>query len=123
MTPEQIERNREFLKDLRANQKKVRKCMRSSGGGRCCLAVALDSAIAQGYQCPETWGDRAFLPPDDMAEDFYGWPGRSPMLIGPDGVTKHHADGWNDGKDCQELSHAEIADAFERTFPELKQAP
>lgn len=118
LTPIQIERGREFLKDLRANPLKAKGEMRKPDGRRCCLCVALDSAISQGFECPEPgseqWQDDSGYPPNSMA-NFYGWPIRNPILDG------HHAECWNDGVDgATELTHPQIADLFELEYPELK---
>lgn len=117
LTPEQIERNREFLKDLRANEKKAIGTMRTSdGSGRCCLCVALESANRLGAGLPDIPGMR--LPPNDLYP-YYGWP--SELWLSWKG-TEGMALSFNDGTgDRPELTHAEIADAFEETFPELRE--
>lgn len=118
MTPEQIERNRAFIRDLRANPKKAKQKMRDSDGGRCCLCVAYDTAQAMGAGLPDC---NRFWPPDEIA-NFYGWPSREPILEYEG--RRRRASQFNDGSDgatsFQELTHAEIADAFEATFPEIK---
>ena len=112
MRPIQIERNREFLKDLRANPKKSKSRMRNAEGGRCCLCVALDTANRLGADLPT---DSVFYPPAALAE-FYGWTCEDPHIAG------REASKLNYGVCGREYSHAEIADAFEETFPELKEA-
>lgn len=105
-TPEQIERNREFLKDLRANPNKAVRKMRDHDGGRCCLGVAYDTAQRLGGMLPKS--DRSY-PPYEIA-DFYGWGDRDPRINSvPISIL-------NDG----DYTHCQIADAFEETFPELK---
>jgi len=116
MTPQQIERNREFLKDLRANEKKAKSVMRDDNGGRCCLCVAYDTAQRLGANLPD---HSLCLPPLELA-DFYGWPRCAPYLSTGNGVEP--VTFLNDGTaGAAEHTHAEIADAFEQTFPELKQ--
>lgn len=123
MTPEQIERNRVFIRDLRANEKKTKGKMQDSDGGRCCLCVAYDTAQELGADLPEHDGN---LPPSELA-DFYGWSNTSTVAHNPRLTFKGHeslASFWNDGSygsDTVELTHAQIADAFEETFPEIKQ--
>lgn len=118
MTAEQIERNRAFLADLRANPKKTIHRMRDGSGGRCCLCVAYDTAQRLGAELPEI---TCQLPPEEMA-DFYGWPveldDSDPRL--KHGGTIAYASTFNDGDGGNELTHAQIADAFEETFPELR---
>lgn len=112
MTQTQIERNREFIKDLRANKLKAIGRMRDENGGRCCLCVAYDTAQRLGAGLPAA---SCLTPPQQMAE-FYGWPCLNPILRG------RYASDHNDG-DCShtpELTHCEIADLFEQTFPEIK---
>ncbi len=103
MTPEQIERNRQFLRDLRANPRKAKGCMRDKEGGRCCLQVAVDTV----EKLTGRTGGICEL------STFFDW----------------RVENWttnlikrNDGiQGFTELSHPEIADLFEDTFPELKQ--
>lgn len=110
MTPEQIERNKAFLADLRANDgKEARKRMRI-GERRCCLCVAYDTAQRLGAGLPP---HDALSPPREMAF-FYGWEDSSPYLTNEQGKEQSAAD-WNDSN----LSHSQIADLFERNlFPE-----
>ena len=116
MTPTQIERNREFLKDLRTNPWKAKEQMRDDNGGRCCLCVALDTALRLGYRPAnhEHLEDCENYPPHSMGA-FFGWPSRDPCLSGTCAV-RH-----NDGDTVQEKTHKEIADLFEREFPEIKE--
>jgi len=123
MTPEQIERNRAFIRDLRANEKKAMGTMRTPDGGRCCMCVAYDTALTLGGEFKGAL--TGCLPPADMSE-FYGWPrnamGNANPLLDYGKMTETAAN-FNDGSDCPELTHAEIADAFEATFPEIKVTP
>ena len=121
MTPIQIERNRAFLADLRANQvKAMRKFRNDLTGGRCCLCVAWDSAVNHGFQPEESECTIDEVPHEELA-DYYGWPSVNPELkfFG----ERRQASEWNDGNPEDRrsaISHVEIADAFEQTFPELK---
>jgi len=120
MTQEQIERNRVFLADLRANEKKATRRMRDNEGGRCCMCVAFDTAEKLGATFVELGTD--VLPPADMSE-FYGWERNRMGNCNPALVLsgeRHTAANLNDGWETPELTHAEIADAFEATFPELR---
>src|SRR5688572_5006055 len=118
LTPEQIERGREFLKDLRANKLKAKATMRDSSGGRCCLCVALDTAARMGAEFNKS-RDGDMYPPYEIAE-WYGWETRNPIL-GSRLFQDRRASDLNDGDRGPELSHCEIADAFELEFPQLKQ--
>ncbi len=115
MTPEQIERNRQFLRDLRANPRKAKGKMHDREGGRCCLCVALNTAVSLGLELRDPIEMYTSLPPRNMGA-FYGWGVSNPHL----GVNRLKAAQHNDGKGTPELSHPEIADLFEETFPELK---
>jgi hypothetical protein len=118
MTPEQITRNQIFLEDLRANSLKTTGQMRDDEGGRCCLCVALDTAIKLGYKRPPRYACD-ILPPDDI-NDFYGWEGIDP-LIGAD--RKYCASSYNDGISedgmVEMKTHKQIADLFEEAYPEV----
>lgn len=117
LTPEQIKRNKAFIKDLRANPKKAIGQMRDNDGGRCCLCVALDTALAMGFQKYEYERrvNSDIYPPPSMAK-WYGWPSEDPHL------GNNQASVYNDGGSCiPELSHSEIADRFEEAFPEIKE--
>lgn len=118
MTPIQIERNREFLKDLRANQLKAAGTMRNLEGGRCCLCVAMDTAIKLGMPIIQQELEEAVQVPPFCVANFYGWPDTNP-LIGS-GKNTSSAARWNDMGEGMTYSHSEIADKFEETWPELK---
>jgi hypothetical protein len=77
--------------------------------------VAYDTALSKGAKLANA---SANLPPDELAE-FYGWLHRNPMLEFQG--RRYSAVALNDGVGgAPELTHAEIADAFEETFPEIK---
>lgn len=122
MTPEQIERNRAFIRDLRANKRKAKHKMRAANGARCCMCVAYDTAKRLGAKLPD---HDASLPPIEVGI-FFGWPKRKDKLRETNpklrvGKVVRAASSLNDGDDgAPELTHAEIADAFEATFPEIK---
>jgi hypothetical protein len=118
MTAEQIERNRAFLADLRANPKKATCEMLDLDGGRCCLCVAYDTAQRLGAGLQAVKLEEEGLPPCGI-EIFYGWPSKNPELRYEG--RRATASAMNDGVCFKELTHAQIADAFEETFPELKQ--
>ena len=111
MTPEQIERNRQFIKDLRANEKKAINSMRNSDGGRCCLCVALDTACDLGFDSGYEKECYKNYPPGHIAK-FYGWPTANPIISGISNAANVN--------DRPESTHAQIADMFEETFPEIK---
>jgi len=110
MTKAQKTRNREFLKDLRANEKKAIGKMRSARGGRCCLCVAFDTACRLGFKSYDKSWDYEALPPEEMAS-FYGWPSRNPELDGH--LASEHNDG---GCGTPRKSHKAIADLLEKQF-------
>lgn len=116
MTEIQRERNREFIKDLRANQRKAFGRMRGTTGGRCCLCVALDTAVRLGFPPPKDHlkaADSVVVPPVEMAE-FYGWQQCNPVVGG------YHLSVHNDGGACgAPKSHKEIADLLEEHLPEI----
>ena len=118
MTKAQIQRNREFLKDLRKNRKKARGQLRDEDGGRCCLGVACDTAKRLGLDLKVNDWDG--VPPDEVGM-FFGWPDVNPTLKVP-GTTPRPAAMINDanGTDFPKTSHKRIADLFELTFPKLK---
>lgn len=120
LTELQIYRNREFLKDLRANTKKAKHTMREADGSRCCLCVALDTAERLGYVNINNESTTE-TPPCDMA-DFYGWPSYN-VPLGPKniGAAGHNDGSWED-ENVPEKTHQEIADLFVEKFPELKDA-
>ncbi len=112
LTEEQIERGREFLKDLRANEVKAVGQMRD-GNARCCLCVAYDTAKKLGAYLAPIKDDDGH--PPEAIECFYGWEDVNPWLVS--GTATAH----NDGDGIAIRTHAEIADLFEQEFPQLKQ--
>ena len=136
LTDQQVARGRALCKALRTNCKKAINRMRTPDGGRCCLAVALDTAIEDGFVVPprgentnHTADEYPYLPPFTLAS-WYGWDNQRstrdyfPMLQMPGYYATWHPAGiWNDGDATYRLppfTHAQIADAFENTFPQLK---
>ncbi len=114
MTPTQIERNREFLKDLRENPHKAFGQLRDAEGGRCCLGVALDTAVRLGFPAPKdhlSTCNTVVLPPVEMAE-FYGWIQRNPVL-GRHSLTVYNDGGADSRAPQPALTHKEIADLIE----------
>lgn len=107
MSPEQITRNQHFIAELRANQYKAKNTMRDSKGGRCCLCVALDTAIKDGFVCNSQHYE--IFPPATLA-NWYGWPSYDPVL------GSHHAADHNDGVRVSEKTHDEIAELFQKEF-------
>lgn len=119
LTDEQIARGRRFLRDLRSNPVKAVGAMRR-GEGRCCLCVAYDTAQADGAELPL---HTDVFPPEQIA-DWYGWDRWNPSLIYEDEVrdmSHFSASHLNDGEYAPILTHEEIADAFEETYPQLKE--
>lgn len=110
MTQEQIERNRKGMAALRANEKQAIHKMRDENGGRCCLCVLQDAAIEMGFVPIK----RSVALPCETLSEFYGWNHRNPDLKWRGGLLA--ASGLNDAG----ISHKNIADAFEETFPEIK---
>lgn len=114
LTPEQIQRGKEFLKDLRANPVKATGTMRDpETGGRCCMCVAYDTAQRLGADL-SSLDDVYGLPPDEISS-FYGWHDNNPIINGDKAAV------WNDGVRVDEKSHIEIAAMFEQEFPQLKE--
>ena len=118
MTKKQIERNREFLKDLRKNRKKARAKLADDKGGRCCLGVACNTAKRLGLHVEEEDGNG--VPPPGVAK-FFGWDDVNPLLKIPI-HEPHSAAVINDsnGNIIPIFSHKQIANLFEATFPQLK---
>jgi hypothetical protein len=117
MTKKQIERNREFLKDLRKNRKKAKGALHKDGG-HCCLGVACNTAKRLGLEFDDT--GCCVAPPD--VRKFYGWKDENPDLKTPWGEDRSAA-ALNDGFEklgIKPMSHKRIADCFEATFPKLK---
>lgn len=114
MTPEQIQRNKHFLRDLRANKVQTMNKMRDRiSGGRCCLCVALDTAVSEGFDA--TGHVDVHFPPVKLRE-WYGWETHNPILS--NGLKASEINDAN-------ISHATIATLFEKTFltnnPEVAQ--
>ena len=118
MTPIQIERNRVFLADLRANPVKAVGSMRNPNGGRCCLCVALDTAVKLGMPILKQELEDAIQVPPACVATFYGWENVNPMI--GTGKNTWSAARWNDMGEGSTYSHCEIANKFEETWPELK---
>jgi hypothetical protein len=118
MTEEHIQRNRAFLADLRANPLKAAGSMRNPNGGRCCLCVAMDTAVRLGMPILKQELEDATQVPPECVATFYGWPNANP-LIG-EGLVNGSAARLNDEGKGEKYSHTQIADLFEETFPELK---
>lgn len=117
LTVEQVKRGREFMIDLRANEKKAVGVMRERDGSRCCLAVAVDTANRMGAELPL---ESSTTPPEEICE-WYGWSLTAPYLKHPDLDDTRDATAFNDGlDDIEPHTHKEIADLFELTYPQLK---
>lgn len=119
LTEQQIARGRRFCQALRDNPVKCKRWMRDPlSGGRCCLAVALDTAIKDGFDPPMPVEHFISLPPEQLKE-WYGWDNRNPTL------TIHgqprSASYINDGILCgEEITHKQIAELFENAYPQLR---
>jgi hypothetical protein len=117
MTPEQIKRNQIAMAALRRNKKKAIGEMRDSEGGRCCLCVIQDSAVAQGFKFPKKkWKSMESYPSPSLAK-FMGWKMHkkkaNPLLCG------FPASYYNDGYICPQKTHKQIAKLFETEYPEI----
>jgi hypothetical protein len=130
-TPAQVKyRNRLWVNALLENKRKARKAMHDKEGGRCCLAVAQDVAIACGALdgSLET-GDGMF--PHSKVKFFFGWGSNNPMLnVKINGkIVEEEAATLNDGNpefaECKikdpkmnkkGLSHKQIAECVLNTF-------
>lgn len=108
-TPEQIkERNQEWANDLRLNEKKATCTMRDEEGGRCCLAVAEDTAIRLGLDYIPDSIVMGAMPYESLGR-FFGWEDHdvNPSL---GGIGAIHLN------DSMDLPHTEIAVLVEQTF-------
>lgn len=121
-TPAQIKyRNRLWADALMKNKRKANGWMCDSKGGRCCLKVAEDVAIACGVKV-----DRfdSYTPHDNVS-DFFGWKENNPHLELPNGETEEAA-GINDGVMSKHttnknilkhgVTHKKIAECVMNTF-------
>lgn len=118
LTEDQIARGRRFVEELRKNPNKAIGVMKTKSG-RCCLCVAYETAQCDGANLSSHNG---LLPPKEMAE-WYGWERVDPLLKYEDedgNMVEALASDLNDGYHAPNLTHAEIATAFEDTFPQLK---
>ena len=119
LTEEQVVRGKAFVEALRNNKKKATGEMRNGFGGRCCLCVALDTALDMGFEPPICADQFEYLPPKQMG-DFYGWEDLNPNIMGKN-ATNHNDGQYEEGNQIYApKSHAEIADLFEEEFPQLK---
>jgi hypothetical protein len=110
MTPEQKENLKAGIKALRDNPQKANGIMRDENGGRCCLCVLFDTAVERGYT-----GERNnFMPKDTLSlANFFGMKCDSMDEIV---IDYHSLQAWNDGADCEEKTHVEIADMLEKKY-------
>lgn len=130
-TPAQVKyRNRLWVNALLENKRKARKIMHDNDGGRCCLAVAQDVAIACGaLDGSLDNGDGMF--PHKAVQYFFGWDSKNPNLqvkingkiVGEEASTLN--DGHPDFGGCEikdpkmnkkGLSHKQIAECVLNTF-------
>lgn len=121
-TPAQIKyRNRKWAEALEKNENKATDQMRDNDGGRCCLQVAEDVAIAMGLDVPRSKSYASS--PSYKVKRFFGWEATNPALIiesreVPDGIAS--ASSLNDGSFTREFSHKEIAECVLNTFCRVK---
>lgn len=79
-TPAQVKhRNRLWVNALLENKRKARKEMHDKDGGRCCLAVAQDVAIACGVLDSSLRKENSTFPHESVCE-FFGWGTNNPKL-------------------------------------------
>jgi hypothetical protein len=114
-------RNRLWVEALRKNKKKAKGEMYDGHGGRCCLAVAQDVAMANGVELDEDDFDDA--EPHVCVSEFFGWGSVNPSLFIPsksEGNIKENAvllnDEWENGTPTLGMSHKRIAECVENTF-------
>jgi hypothetical protein len=123
-TPAQVKhRNRLWADALLNNKRKARGAMYNDGG-RCCLAVAQDVAVACGLDIDKK-SDDSF--PSYSVREFFGWPSVNPNLkVIIDGNDHDiEASTLNDALDVvvrndkfndKGLSHKQIAECVLNTF-------
>ena len=130
-TPAQVKhRNRLWVNALLENKRKARRGMHDNDGGRCCLAVAQDVAIACGALDSSLRKDNDTFPHESVCE-FFGWGTNNPKLkVKINGkIVEEEASTLNDGhtdfagceiKDPKMnkkgLSHKQIAECVLNTF-------
>lgn len=116
MTPEQKERNREWVKDLRSGKfTQIQKRLADSfeeGTGRCCLGVACETfqRLTEAEHGSPVYGGV----PNDPVRDFFGWDGNNPIL-GDRAASNQN--------DYQGKSFDEIADLIEQEFGLVEVTP
>ena len=130
-TPAQVKhRNRLWVNALLENKRKARKKMYDKDGGRCCLAVAQDVAIACGLDIERNAGCGDF--PHNSVRFFFGWGNNNPRLtvVVNDAHKVMAASTLNDGLGdldsdvavldkklmIKGLSHKQIAECVLNTF-------
>lgn len=130
-TPAQIKhRNRLWVNALLENKRKARKEMHDKEGGRCCLAVAQDVAIACGALDSYLRKDNGTFPHSNV-QLFFGWRSIDPILnLKINGkIVEEEASILNDGHsefaECEikdpkmnkkGLSHKQIAECVLNTY-------
>jgi hypothetical protein len=117
-TPQQIKvRNKLWADALVKNKKKATGEMYSDNGGRCCLAVAQDVAIACGLEVDKEY-DESY--PHPNVGKFFGWDKQLPTLSVPN-EKKEEAIELNDESrysfgTSTGMSHKKIAECVLNTF-------
>ena len=111
-----VYRNQLWADALRKNKKKARGCMYKDGG-RCCLAVAQNVAIAHGVEVDKSHDE---YEPSVSVGDFFGWGTNLPYFKMPDGAVQESAM-VNDhifysANGSTGMSHKRIAECVENTF-------
>ena len=114
-------RNALWAQALEQNRRRTEKRMRSRNGGRCCLCVATDLAIEQGWvnENKYDYGENKpnNLPSKAVAKAF-GWFCTNPTLKDPQSEC---ITAWaTDLNDQKHLAHKEIAKWVRHTFCESK---
>lgn len=120
-TPQQVKiRNRMWAEALIKNKKKTTGKMYCDGG-RCCLAVAQNVAIANGVDIPKNYENYGF-PHNDVVQ-FFGWDNENPRLFIATqfGLSSIEASDLNDEKIYSAngslgMSHKKISQCVMNTF-------
>jgi len=111
-------RNRLWATALRKNKKKARGRM-CEAGGRCCLAVAQDVAIAHGVEVDDEYDECEYIPFESVG-DFFGWETNIPNFKLPDGTVEESAyvndSNIYNANGSKGMSHKRIAECVENTF-------
>ena len=113
-----VYRNQLWANALRKNKKKARGRM-CANGGRCCLAVAQNVAIAHGVEVDKSHPEYDYIPSESVG-DFFGWETNVPDFKLPDGsmnesATVNDSDIYN-ANGSKGMSHKRIAECVENTF-------